>query len=296
MKFTTFKHSCKEGFNNIMRHPLMAIASISTIALMLFILGAFMVVSMNARSIMTKVGQQPPIELALNLNVSDSERVNIIRALDGDSNVLEYFVYSPEDNLTTFKKNMSDEKLFENFSASNLPYSISIRLTDPAEGDVFTSKFGGVPGINKISMDKSIMHFLSKAIIWINYAMLIAFGILFLVSLLIISNMVRVAVFARSEEISIMKYIGASNWYIRFPYIIEGAFVGFTGGLLSFLMVLTVYGRINSSSVTGYSQNAILILLPGWSIVMPLALTCVLLGMIIGSVGSAYSVRQYIKV
>jgi len=296
MKLSTIRHSCKEGLNNIIRHPLMTMASISTIALMLFILGAFTVFSINARSIMEKIGQQPPIELVLNLDVSSTERDQIMQTLDDDPSVLEHSIYSPEDNLASFKKEMGEEDLFEGFSASNLPYTISVRLTDPASGDSFMAQYGGVPGISKISMENSVMLFLSKAMIWINYATLIAFGVLFLVSLFIISNMVRVAVFSRGEEINIMKYIGASNWYIRFPYIIEGAFVGFTGGLIAFLSVLTVYSRIYNPSLVGDRQSALLSLLPGWSFVPPLILTCVILGMIIGSVGSAYSVRHYIKV
>ena len=296
MKWVTFRNSVREGVFSILRHPFVTLASVTTIALMLFIMGGFTAFSMNARAIMTRLGQQPPIELTLVLGVSQETVQEIDRQLTDDPGVLEHQIHTPQENLESFKKDMVDEQLFEGFTAENLPYTISVRLTDPAAGQTFAARFGGMPGVSKVSLEVAVMAFLSKAIVWINYATLAAFAVLLIVSLFIISNMVRIAVFARGEEINIMKYVGATNWYIRVPYIIEGALVGLMGALVAFFGVFLLYGQIYGSLMAGADADMVLAMMPQHEIAIPLLLLCLTIGISVGSAGSAVSVRRYIKV
>jgi cell division transport system permease protein len=296
MRWTTFRNSVKEGIFNILRHPIVTLASVTTIALMLFIMGSFTVFSMNARAIMTRLGQQPPIELTLVLNATPEIVNGIEQRLAGDPGVIEYTIYTPEENLASFKKDMEDEKLFEGFSAANLPHTITVRLADPSASESFAAQYSGIPGVNKVSLEVTVMAFLSKAIVWINYATLVAFAVLLIVSLFIISNMVRIAVFSRGEEINIMKYVGATNWYIRVPFIIEGALVGLLGALTAFAGVYLLYDRIFETLMQGTDQNMVLAMLPKERIAPSLLLLCLLIGISIGSLGSAFSVRRHIKV
>lgn len=233
MKIRTFKNSIREGVANILRHPIVTIASVTTIALMLFILGSFSVFSINARSIMTRLSQQPPVELTLDLDITPAGVEAIDRQLSEDPDVLEHEIFTPEQNLESFKQDLEDESLFEGFSADSLPHTVSVRLVDPTAGEDFAAHYGAIPGVNRVTLEVAVMAFLGKAIVWTDYATLVATIILLVVSLFIISNMVRIAVFARGEEISIMKYVGATNWYIRVPYIIEGALVGLLGALVA---------------------------------------------------------------
>lgn len=296
MKWLTIRNSMKEGLFSILRHPFVTLASVTTIALMLFIMGSFTVFSMNARAIVTRLGQQPPVELTLMLGVTPKTVDEIEQRLAADPGVIDHQVYTPQQNLESFKKDMGDEQLFQGFSAENLPYTISVRLTDPASSQSFASQYSGVPGVSRVSLEVTVMAFLSKAIIWINYATLVAFVVLLIVSLFIISNMVRIAVFARGEEINIMKYVGATNWYIRVPYIIEGALVGLLGALVAALGVYLLYGKIFETLMRGADTDMVLAMIPKSGIVLPLLALCLIIGISIGSIGSAFSVRRHIKV
>ncbi|MDW7659372.1 MAG: permease-like cell division protein FtsX, partial [Bacillota bacterium] len=251
MKLSMVRHSLAEGLHSIVRHPLVTLASITTIALMLVLLGAFSVFSANARQIMEQAGQQPPIEITMIIGVTAAELATVDKRLEEHPDVLEFSLHSPQDNFDQFKESMEDDDLFEDFPIANIPYTFSVRLTDPDKGQEFQSQISGLPGVRKVSLELSVMQFLSKAIVWVNYATLSAFVVLGIIAFFIISNMVRVAVFARGEEISIMKYVGATNWYIRVPYIIEGSLVGLTGAVLAWILTWFAYERIYEALMTG---------------------------------------------
>lgn len=296
MRLSTIRNSVREGFVNILRHPLVTLASITTIALMLFIMGAFTSFSMNARTMMARLSQQPPVEITLNLGISQENLAALKTQLGSDPNVLEYKVYTPEENLESFKSQMEDDKLFEGFGADNLPYTITVRLGDPGISESFAAQYGGLPGVNDVSLEVAVMKFLSQAIVWVNYATLAAFAALLAISLFIISNMVRVAVFSRAEEINIMKYVGATNWYIRIPFILEGALVGLLGAVIAFACVYGVYGYIFDQLMHGMDQTSVLAMIPKQRLALPILGICTLTGMSVGAIGSVFSVRKHITV
>jgi cell division transport system permease protein len=296
MRFSVYSHSMREGFRSLIRHPLVTLASITTIALMLTLLAGFTVFSINARHIMTIAGQKPPVEITLDLGVTDEQLTAIDQALKDHPAVLEYARHTPEENFDLFKENMENKELFDDFPIENIPYTYTVRLTDPALGQAFQAKISGVPGVHKVSLELSVMQFLTKAIVWVNYATMLMFLVLSVISFFIISNMVRVAVFARGEEISIMKYVGATNWYIRIPFILEGALVGLTGALLAWLAVCLVYGRLFIWLMAGTRPGDILAMVPVGSMARLLLLINVLIGVGVGALGSAISVRRHIRV
>jgi cell division transport system permease protein len=289
-------NSIKEGINNIWRHPLVAFASISTITLMLFILSSFTVFTLNTRSIMQKLGQQPTIEIILNMWINQTTIKEIEQRLSTDPGIIEYMTFSPAQNLESFKKDMGEEQLFAGFSPENLPYTISVRLVDPSNAESFAAQYGGMPGVSKVLLELKLMNFLSKAVIWMNTASLISFVVLLTVSFFIISNMIRISVFARGEEISIMKYVGATNWYINIPYIFEGILVGLIGAVLSSIGIVLLYGKMYKTFMAGASENITLSMVPLPEVKAPVFMLCLVVGILVGSIGSAVSIRRYIKV
>ncbi len=153
-----------------------------------------------------------------------------------------------------------------------------------------------MPGVRKVDLELSVMRFLSQAIVWVNYATLIAFIVLGVITFFIISNMVRVAVFARGEEISIMKYVGATNSYIRVPYIIEGALVGLAGATLAWLLIYLGYTRLFDILMEGVKPTDILAMVDPERIARQIILLNLLVGIGVGSLGSAIAVRRHIAV
>lgn len=297
MKLTLLKHSILEGLNSMVRHPLVTLASITTITLMLFLMGAFSIFSMNARQMMARAGEQPPVEITMDIDVDQAQLADVTAALTAQSDtVKEFKLYSPQENFDIFKKNLGQEELFADFSPDYIPYTYSVRLTDPSLGETFQDDIGSMPGVRKVSLEMSVMQFLSKAIVWVNYASVAAFIVLGVIAFFIISNMVRVAVFSRGEEISIMKYVGATNWYIRIPYILEGALVGLIGALLAWLTVYLIYIRIYNVLMVGTSPGSLLAMTSPASVSAMVLGINVLIGAGVGAVGSAVSVRRHIHV
>ncbi len=296
MRTTLLRHSLSEGFNNLVRHPLVTLASITTIALMLFLLGAFTLFSVNARQMMTRAGEQPPVEITLEIGVSEDQIEAIEADLAANVNVREYTLYTPEQNFDTFKANLGKDELFSDFSAEYIPYTFAIRLHDPAGSADFKAHTEGLPGVRKVDIELKVMQFLTKAIRWVNFATLAAFVVLGVVTFFIISNMVRVAVFARGDEISIMKYVGATNWYIRVPYILEGAVTGLLGGSLAWLTAYVIYSQIYDTVMPNTLPSDVLAMIAPADLASLVLLLNLGLGIGIGALGSAVSVRRYIKV
>lgn len=296
MKLILIRHSISEGIRSIVRHPLVTLASITTIALMLVLLGTFAVFSINARHIMTAAGQQPPVEISMEIGVSPEQLAAVDTALKTNPVVLDFKQHTPAENFEQFKINLEKADLFEDFPAENLPYTYTVRLTDPSLGESFQAQISGIPGVRRVSLELTVMQFLSKAIVWVNYATLAAFIVLGVISFFIISNMVRVAVFSRGEEISIMKYVGATNWYIRVPYIIEGALVGLAGAILAWLVVLITYGQLYDVLMAGTKPTDFLTMVQSSDISKLVLLINLVIGAGVGSLGSAVAVRRHIHV
>ena len=140
------------------------------------------------------------------------------------------------------------------------------------------------------------MKFLTRATHTVNIATVVAFTVLFLISLFIISNMVRISVYSRSTEIAIMKFVGATNGYIRLPYIVEGALVGLVSALCAWGITYFSYRAIYGRAMRSVDPSSLYALLPMRSLSLSVLILCLCSGMVIGAVGSGIAVRKYVKV
>jgi len=299
MSIRAFTNSIREGFQGILRHPLVTIASITTILLMLLLMSVFVIFSANARYIMKNVGQQPPIELYMKLNATEEERTAVSNYLTGDTQKVLYFkLAGPEENFNEFKANLGDNSsILDNFDYNTyLPYTFHIQLVDPAYADEVVMHLEAFPGVNKVMQERQVMVFLTQATNWVNLGTAVAFCVLFLISLFIISNMVRISVYSRATEITIMKYIGATNAYIRMPYIIEGAIVGLVSALCAWGITYIAYSRVFKILMAKIDPASFYALLPMSSLSNGILLVCAFCGILIGAFGSGVSVRKYIQV
>ena len=291
-------NSIKEGFRGIIRHPLVTIASITTIMLMLIIMGAFYMFSVNARRIMRKLSQRPPIEVYMTLQSTEDERNIVARKLADNPNIIEYTMASPEENYNSFKSNLgSSSSILDDFDYNMyLPYTFSIRLQDPSIANEVCAEIETYTGVSKVAQESSVMTFLTKASRIVNVTTAVSFVVLFIIALFIISNMVRISVYSRASEIEIMKFVGATNNYIRFPYITEGAIVGLFSALASWAIVTLVYNQVYSRAMRSIDPASFYALATTRSIMWHELVILVVMGLIIGAVGSGISVRKYVRV
>ncbi len=298
MSIKTFFNSVKEGFTGIKRHPFVTIATFTTILLMLIILSIFFVFSINARAIMKKLSQQPPIEVYMNLQVSEDELMQTESIIAADTNIIEYVRRSPEENYYNFKSNLGDsQSILDQFDYNMyLPYTFSVRITDPALSEVVLAKLETLPGVAKVSHESRVMDVLEKAENYVNLGTVVASIFLFVITLFIISTMVRISVYSRSDEIEIMKFVGATNTYIRMPYVIEGAIIGLFSAVGAWGITIIAYRIIYARVMTNVALDSFYALIPTRSLMWVIMTIILLTGVLIGGIGSGISVRKYIKV
>lgn len=297
MKINVISNTIKEAFRGIKRHPMITVASITTVTLMLLVVGAFVGFTENAHKIVEEIGTEPPVQIWLRIGVTPEQIEAIDTALEGDASVKQYTFQTPQDNYDNYRETLGeDAALLDTLDPEKLPYSFTIQLNGPEAITAFQKKMEAMPGIDDIQYSKVVLDFLSSTSRTVNIAGLAAGGILLLISLLIIANMVRISILARAEEISIMKYVGATNSYIRIPYLLEGAFTGIIGALIASGLVMLVYTRIYDWAMQDTQLSSAWALLPAASLIRPVLLILLATGILVGGIGSAISVRKHVNV
>ena len=299
MSLRAFRNSLKEGIHGMIRHPLVMIASVTTILLMLLIISVFTIFSANSRYIMDNIKKQPPLEVYLRLGVTQDEVDPVLDYLQNNPDkIFSYKMASPEESYLEFQEALGeDSDILEGLDFNNfVPYMVRIQLVDPGFAEEVRFTLAGFQAVRKINMEVKVMETLARVTRWVNIGTMVAFAVLLMIALFVISNMVRLSVYARSEEIAIMKYVGASSMYIRLPYVLEGIITGLISaacawGIVYFLYEW-VYEAFNKSSMT----NGVFSLLSLSSLSSMVILVCALTGILIGAFGSAVSVRKYVQV
>ena len=293
-----FFNSIREGFRGIIRHPLVTIASITTIMLMLIIMGAFYLFSTNARTMVTKLSQRPPIEIYMKLQCSEEERQIVTQQLSANPNIIEYNMASPQENYEEFKSNLgTSSSILDDFDYNMyLPYTFSIRLSDPSLADQVCAEIATYTGVSRFAQESKVMQFLTKTSKIVNITTAVSFVVLFVIALFIISNMVRISVYSRASEIEIMKFVGATNNYIRLPYVTEGAIVGLFSAVASWALTVIAYHSVYDKVMASIDPTSFYAFVTTRSIMWHELVILVVMGLIIGAVGSDISVRRYIRV
>lgn len=245
MKKYEWNYALKAGFSGLGRHPMLVLAAVSTLAFMLFLMSAFVAVSLNARKFSKIAAKQPPIEVSMKIGVSDDDLAMAQYFIDTHEKVQEYIMLTPEENYAYFVESMGKEDLWEGFDyEAYIPYTFNIRLNDPDYAETFKTELEELPGIREVLMETQVMTALKKIERWTGRISLIATIVLAVIVTLVMMNTVRVSVLSRSREINIMKYVGATNTYIRVPYIVEGAAIGIIGALLASFGVALLYNYV----------------------------------------------------
>ena len=298
MSIRKFFNSLKEGIRGIVRHPLVTIASVTTILLMLIVMSVFFIFSADARSIMKKIAQQPPIEVYMRLQATQEELDMTAQLIGEDTRIINSQHLNPEENYNYFKGNLGDSSsILDGFDyATYLPHTFTIQISDPSLADDVCMRLETLPGVSKVTQESSVMSFLTDARKTVNIVTAVAFVVLFIIALFIISNMVRISVYSRADEIEIMKFVGATNFYIRMPYIVEGGIVGLISALLAWVVTVFSYRAIYYGVMEGVDPNSFYAILPASAIMWWVLVIVIAIGVLIGSIGSGIAVRKYVKV
>lgn len=297
MRFRLIGNTFKETGRNISRNLLITFASLTTMTLMLLVLGAFTLFTLNTNKILDAIGQAPPVEVWLNQEVTDAEIDRIDSVIESMDYIVEYQLVTPEDHYEIFREDLQDDaQLLDSLDPTILPHSFTVRLEGPEYIDAFNQEIELNAGIDRVDYSSTVNDFISTWSRRINIISLAAVVVLFIVALIVISNMTRMSILARAEEISIMKYIGATSSYIRTPYFLEGAFIGFIGGLISILALAVVYQNVYTNAMVDTATTSMFALIPLTEIIGQVSVALLVIGIVVGGIGSGLSVRKYVNV
>lgn len=296
MKINTLKYFAIDSLKSLKRNRTISFASAATVAATLFILGVFLLTALDVQQVIKDVESRVEIKVFLNKDITIGQEKELETKIKGMSEVVDVKYETKAEAMKNFKEQIgkNNEALLEGLEKDNpLPDAYIVKVKDPEMVSKVVESVKDMKGIYEIQEGKKIVDriiAITKTIKWIGMGL---FAILIGVSLFLIGNTIKITVYSRRREIGIMKYIGATDWFIRWPFIIEGMIIGIAGAIVG--CILLYYGY--SIVYTKVSTTMFLIkLVEPKYVLSTISWQFGLLGILIGSIGSILSIRKFLAV
>lgn len=302
MKWSSFKYLARQGLHNMINNRLMSFASVGVLTVCLIITGVAGLFTANMNSLMMYLRSQNEVVVYLDENLDDAGLASVDSALRAISGLKEVTYVSKDEALELMRDSMGDKAdLFDVFEGEENPFYANYRviLQDVGQMDEIVPQLESISGVIDVNVPTGLSDLvvnIHKAVTVISVGLVVVLGF---VSIVVISNTIRLTVFARRKEINIMKYVGATNGFIRLPFFVEGVAVGLIAGLISSAIVLGGYQLLLIYSVDfpAFWGSILTSVLLGMDKVWWVVLVAFLaFGSLIGSVGTATSIRKYLHV
>ncbi|HZK24032.1 MAG TPA: permease-like cell division protein FtsX [Oscillospiraceae bacterium] len=294
MLIRNIKYYFQEAFRSIFRNGWMSFASVAVVTVTLLILGSFMLLNLNVEHITQDIKDQVEIIAYVDEELAPSEveelRVTVIQL----SNVEEVRYVTKDQALVRLQNQLGELVAgYEEEGRNPLRDSFEIRTKVPEDIPTVAKSLQTLPGIARVDYGTDVVDKLFRftgAVRWVGLAFM---GGLAFTAMFLIANTIKLTVNARSKEIMIMKWVGATEWFIRWPFVIEGIVLGTVGALLPALILIYVYREV----VAWTQMNLFFLpLLPPQMILASITKLLLLLGITIGGLGSLLSMRRFLKV
>ena len=291
-------NAVKLAFVQIVRNRAMSFASLFSITAMLLVLGLFFILIVNVNMVTESAKKQfDTIQIYLAEETDRTDAQRMIQSLSGTKGVAKAWYLSKEEAMDEYRQKWGDKSyLLDGFQENPLPNSIRVKITDLELADSVVEAAKKLEGIEDIKYYRTAVDKLLAVTGYIKTGALAVIISLIAVSVVVVANTIKLTVLARAREISIMKYVGATNWYIRIPYIVEGALVGLTGALLAWALTWFAYEWIFNALMVGVRPNDVLAMVDPGQIARQIILVNLVIGIGVGALGSAISVRRHIAV
>ncbi len=298
MKYNILGYLIGEGFSNVFKNKKSTMASIIIMCATMIIFGLFLIIGENVNHFVDNLKLQQGFQVFMKENATQEEMDQVkedIRALDGISTI--EFV-SKEQGLNTMKEKLKDEKgVLDGFNVQKIKASYIVKVTDLEKSKTIQDEVEKIDNVVKITnSNETAMKLISIAKI-IRIATGVILLLLIIISTFIISNTIKLTVHSRRKEISIMKYVGATNSFIRWPFIVEGIVIGIISSMISILIVGGTYNIITTKMAASDFVRVMGMNLVGLNeMLVSIIVVYLILGIGIGTVGSVVSMRKYLKV
>lgn len=295
MKLSTSEYFIKEVYTSFKRNIWMTLASIFTVVLSLFILGFFSIVILNLNKMADTLESQVQISVYLKDDLSQEEIDETKENLSKIEGLQDIKFITREEAMENFKERLGDQQfLLDALDDTNpLPDSFSLTVTSPQQVKTIADKAAALDSVESASYSQDIINHLFNLTHLIRLIGIALIILLTGAAIFIISNTIRLTVFARRKEIAIMKYVGATDWFIRWPFLLEGICLGFIGGGLATIFLYIIYNQVTQEI---YEAMAFFPLIPQHPFIDYISLAILVAGIIIGALGSTISLKRFLKV
>ena len=300
MKYSIFGYLIGEGFRNFFKNKKSTAASLIIMCATMFIFGIFFLIGENVNYIMQQVQGVQEMNVFINPEATAEQEKELeakIKELPY-INTIEYV--SQEEALNTMKSWLGeDSSILDAYSGEDNPFKASykITLTDLTKTDEIKTQISTFENVAKITVGSDTINKLIDIANGIRTATGVILVLLILISVFIIANTIKLTVHARRKEISIMKYVGATNGFIRWPFMVEGIIIGIVSALISVVILGFVYNFIVNKLVTSSMITTLQINLLTFSDMLSMLFTVyIIMGIGIGAIGSAISMKRYLEV
>lgn len=299
MRFRVFKNIIKQGFQGMWRNRGMGLASVGSISAVLMILGIVLILILSINNLVLEVKTKfDEIQVYLEDELTDNDLDAIEESIKTKEGVLSVVFRSREQGLEIMKEQWKEDSyVLEGLEEDNpLQNSYIIQLKDIKYADSVVKTLKSMDGIEDIRYYKDIIDKLMVFANYIRFGGIAVIGILVLVSVFIISNTIKITVSSRRREINIMKYVGATNGYIRGPFIIEGILFGLIGAVLSIVLVNYGYEYFFKSVSDKLYVLFTVYLVPPSLLIKDITIMFTAIGVGIGALGSIVSLKRFLNV
>ena len=291
MRLKTGEYFIQEVFHSLRRNNWMTFASIGTVAVSLFVLGVFLILVLNMNRLAGMLESQVQISVYLEDHLTDREKRQIgydIESLQGIDTVT---YVDREEAKARLAERLGDQKyLLDALSEDNpLPDAFEVTVTTPSVVESAAEAIDSLQGVEEAKYGQDVVEHLFDITRLMRIFGFVLMGLLGGATLFIISNTIRLTVFARRKEIAIMKYVGATDWFIRWPFLLEGVVLG----CIAAVALRSFYAAMAAKI---YSTLAFFPLMPQYPFMNYVTLAILLAGIVIGAIGSVISLKRFLRV
>ena len=295
MSFNRFGYLFKSGLKGVFSHGFRSFASVTVIAACLIIMGTFALVGVNVDSIIKDMESNSQVLAFVDESVSREDAKLLEGPIRTLRNVRDVQFVTREEAMEKYKASFEDTSIFDGIDAQVFRDRYVVYLNDITLMETTADALRAVPGIGDVNAEVSIAKgFITvRNVVSIITAILVV--ILLVVSMFMMSNTIKLATLTRKQEIAIMKMVGASNGFIRFPFVVEGLILGLLGAGIGFLLEWAVYNFISGRIMDSMAGNLFKVM-PFSVIMTPLLAVYLFIGILVGAFGGAMAIRNYLKV
>ena len=295
MKFQTIKYYFREVGVSMVRNRWMSFASIGTVAVSLFVFGVFLILVVNMNKLASSLESQIQISVYINDALPDDGRKEIERMTRDLKNVAAIEYVPREKALEILRERLGEnKKILDALGDSNpLPNSFLVTVKNADDVRKTAAAIADLYGVDEVKYGQDVAANLFELTHLMRLFAVILMALLLFATVFIISNTIRLTVFARRKEIAIMKYVGATDWFIRWPFILEGMALGTIGGGVSALALRSFYSAMVDRI---YESLAFFPMVEQYPFMQYLTVALIGAGIMIGILGSTVSLKRFMEV